>query len=151
MNRQELALRNGKYTYKLAMERAKRYNAFPKWADTPREKQKILKIYIQAQLKNLTTKGRYHVDHLIPLYGHNVCGLHVASNLRVLSKRANESKSNTFYPYTERNGRKTRLLPLVALPAVPWTPRKKGKPNPTKKSLQKMAKKLIFKKRNFYK
>lgn len=143
----ERAYVNGKYTFKLALERAKRFNAFPKWADNARTKYKILQIYIQAQYKNLTTKKKYHVDHIIPLYGETICGLHVPTNLRVISKIANQAKSNKFTPYYEKNGKRT----YIEAPERRWYAPRKGKSNPTKKSLQKMAKKIVFKKRNFYK
>lgn len=138
---------NGKYAYKLALERAKKYNAFPKWANTPRERLKILKIYIEAQYKNLTTKKKWQVDHIIPLYGVTICGLHVSTNLRVVSKVANQAKSNNFTPYFEKNGKKK----YTEQPEKRWYTPRRGKKNPTKKSLQKLSKKIVFKKRNFYK
>lgn len=55
----------------------------PKWAD----KKKISEIY-----KNCP-KG-YHVDHIIPLQGDIVCGLHVENNLQYLTPKENQSKSN---------------------------------------------------------
>lgn len=153
MNLQERAYLNGKYTFRLALERAKRYNAFPRWANNREERKKILEIYIAAQYKNLTTRKRWQVDHIIPLYGHNVCGLHVSTNLRIISKQSNQAKSNTFIPFIEKAGKRKKLNPLVPLPETPSFSQKaprKGKKNPTKKSLQKMAKKVIFRKRNFW-
>jgi hypothetical protein len=143
----ERAYVNGKYTYKLALERAKKYKAFPKWANTPSERARILRIYIAAQYKNLTTKRKWHVDHIIPLYGESVCGLHVAANLRVISKEANVAKSNLFIPYIERKGKRTYIRSVEKR----WYAPRKGRANPTRKSLQRMAKKIVFKKRNFYK
>lgn len=36
----------------------------------------------------------HEVDHIVPLQGENVCGLHVETNLRVITKAANREKSN---------------------------------------------------------
>src|SRR6185369_2243666 len=143
----ERAYSNGKYTFDLALQRARSLNAFPKWADNAKVKNQILQIYINAQFKNLTTKKRWHVDHIIPLCGYNVCGLHVPTNLRIISKTANEAKSNVFTPYFEKNGVKQYYHEGAV---KKWNKPFEGASNPTKKSLQKLAGKLIFNKRNFF-
>lgn len=59
-------------------------NSTPKWAD----KKRISDIYIMAQKLGL------HVDHIIPLRHAKVCGLHVETNLQLLTRSQNCSKRN---------------------------------------------------------
>jgi hypothetical protein len=66
-----------------AKRRAAKLRATPKFANL----NKIKEIY-----KNCP-KG-YHVDHIIPLQGKNVCGLHVEWNLQYLTPSENLSKYN---------------------------------------------------------
>ena len=73
---------------KRVRRRATQLNATPKWL-TKDDKEKIRKIYAKCP------KG-YHVDHIIPLRGKNVCGLHVPNNLRIVTAYVNQSKSNKF-------------------------------------------------------
>jgi hypothetical protein len=62
----------------------------PKWS----EKDKILKVYEKAKWLESLTGLKYHVDHVVPLKGTNVCGLHVWYNLQILEVSINCSKGN---------------------------------------------------------
>jgi hypothetical protein len=73
--------------------RAAKLQRTPKW-----DKDAHL-ISAKYQLANMLTRetGKpHHVDHIVPLQGKNVCGLHVFSNLRVILGEENIKKSNKF-------------------------------------------------------
>jgi hypothetical protein len=46
------------------------------------------------KMRNIYTKFEWHVDHIIPLKGNNVCGLHVWNNFAVIPKVDNLRKGN---------------------------------------------------------
>lgn len=69
--------------------------ATPSWLTGP-QKAHIKRIYKLAQVMKDATGSDYHVDHIIPLRGENVCGLHVPENLQVLRADLNLSKSNIY-------------------------------------------------------
>ena len=54
----------------------------------------IVAIYQQARDVSLTSGIPHQVDHIVPLFGKGICGLHVPWNLRVIPKDENASKHN---------------------------------------------------------
>lgn len=73
-----------------ARRRARKLTATPLWAN----KDLIDTFYIKAKLMEWFTGNKYHVDHIIPLQGEDVCGLHVENNLQILPALENKIKSN---------------------------------------------------------
>ena len=65
----------------------------PKWVD----ENVIKNIYKKMnRLNKESGYSKYDVDHIIPLNGDIVCGLHVENNLRIISHKENTEKSNKF-------------------------------------------------------
>ncbi len=77
---------------KTAKARAKREKRIVAWADHL----KIQAVYDELQYLNQTTDTAHHVDHIIPLNGKLVSGLHVHDNLQILTKEENIAKSNKY-------------------------------------------------------
>lgn len=67
--------------------------ATPVWL-TKEERLRMRELYIQARKLTAVTGERYAVDHIVPLRGEDVCGLHVPWNLRVITQEENLKKSN---------------------------------------------------------
>jgi 5-methylcytosine-specific restriction endonuclease McrA len=66
--------------------------ATPPWADI----NAIQLTYVKAQELTKQTGIPHEVDHIIPLKGKHVSGLHVEANLQVLTECENQSKTNKF-------------------------------------------------------
>lgn len=76
---------SGKLKERSARNRASRLERTPSWAN----QKKIKEIYANCP------EG-HHVDHIIPLQGEKVSGLHVETNLQYLTAEENLKKSNKF-------------------------------------------------------
>lgn len=70
--------------------------ATPTWL-TSEQKQQIVDIYEHMRDCRAVTGEEYHVDHIVPLRGEDICGLHVPWNLQVLPAYVNIAKSNSFW------------------------------------------------------
>lgn len=75
--------------YQRTRETIKR-SAMPSWAD----RKKIQAVYIKAQAMTDETGIKHSVDHIYPIQGATVCGLHVHYNLQVIPLTDNLSKGN---------------------------------------------------------
>ena len=64
----------------------------PKWAN----QKKIKKIYDRCFELNKIGNVKYEVDHIIPLNGKLVSGLHIEKNLKIVKASENRKKSNSF-------------------------------------------------------
>jgi len=73
--------------------RRKHRDATPPWL-TRKQKSEIRQLYQIAITMTQTTGEQYVVDHIVPLRGEAVCGLHVPWNLRVITQEENLKKSN---------------------------------------------------------
>ena len=73
--------------------RAAKLKATPAWLNKEDRKQMTVE-YALARWCSKTMGFKYEVDHIVPLQGKEVCGLHVPWNLRVIPQSSNRSKSN---------------------------------------------------------
>ena len=83
------------YLAKNALARAVKLKATPSWL-TDEHKEEMKNIYIVCKTVSSKTNKKHHVDHIVPLKGYNICGLHVPWNLAIIPQRMNLAKSNTF-------------------------------------------------------
>lgn len=72
------------------LRNARKLHATPSWADLAR----IKCYYAVAAMLNREGLQKWEVDHIVPLRGKNVCGLHISHNLQLLTARENQSKGN---------------------------------------------------------
>lgn len=85
-NKSKLRANKARYKYK-------KKKATPKWL-TKRQWKEIDMFYIKATEMTTTYKVEYEVDHIIPIQGKNVSGLHVPWNLQILTREQNRDKTN---------------------------------------------------------
>ena len=81
------------YKALVSVRKRRHREATPKWV-TKEEKLAIRKLYLKAMELTKLTGERYVVDHDYPLHGDTICGLHVLSNLRIMTQEENLKKSN---------------------------------------------------------
>ena len=76
-----------------AKRKAAKLNRTPPWLNKE-HLQQIEDLYLIAKMFQMYTGQEYHVDHVIPLQGKNVSGLHTPWNLQVLPAKENLIKGN---------------------------------------------------------
>jgi len=78
------------YFEKTATRRATLLRAMPQWVNST----ELRRFYKQAIRLTKETGVRHAVDHIVPLRGRKVCGLHVPWNLQVITAVENSRKRN---------------------------------------------------------
>ena len=85
----------------IRLKQARDLHRLPAWADL----QAIKAVYAEARARNLaegieahmmrwSTVDPWQVDHIYPLKGFYISGLHVADNLQIIRRTANEAKDS---------------------------------------------------------
>lgn len=77
------------------LKNLERRTRVPNWL-TREQRQEILNIYNLRDEVIMLTGDKYHVDHIVPLQGELICGLHVPWNLQILPAECNLSKGKSF-------------------------------------------------------
>jgi hypothetical protein len=80
---------NGKQALDAAKKRTRKLNATPKWHTEWDE-------FFMEELYHIAKLRKMHVDHIVPLKGKLVCGLHTPANLQLLTPYENMMKKNKF-------------------------------------------------------
>ena len=91
--KQHAKLNPQQYAAKTAKRRATILQRTPKWDSNAHL---IVAKYQLAAMLSQASGIPHHVDHIIPLQGRKVSGLHVFSNLRVIPGSDNVKKSNSY-------------------------------------------------------
>jgi 5-methylcytosine-specific restriction endonuclease McrA len=82
----------GKWVAYVVARQTRIKKATPVWTDLTAIKQ----FYVEAQCLTKRTGIPHEVDHIIPIKGEYVSGLHVPANLQILTEYENQSKTNKF-------------------------------------------------------
>jgi 5-methylcytosine-specific restriction endonuclease McrA len=82
-----------RHNYLCMLRHARKLHATPKWL-TELMILGMQELYSKSILMKELTGIPHEVDHIIPLQGKDVCGLHVPWNLRIITESANSSKTN---------------------------------------------------------
>ncbi len=83
-----------KYPEKFAAKAAKRRYLYNAGSINLTLSQKVEMEYLY--MYNSIMPGDWEVDHIVPLNGKTICGLHIPENLQVISQKENRMKTNKF-------------------------------------------------------
>ena len=73
-----------------AKRKASKLQQTPSWSET----EEIAELYSWAAHLQKVTGIQMHVDHIVPLQGKHVSGLHCVDNLKVITAKENLAKGN---------------------------------------------------------
>lgn len=90
------------YKEMTSLRRRRFRNATPSWLNANQKMEIRLKYRLAIELSR-ATGVRHAVDHIIPLHGEMVCGLHVPWNLQVITQEDNLKKYNRLIDTTHQN------------------------------------------------
>jgi hypothetical protein len=90
-------LNKDKRAFTASKRRSKLLNATPNWLSI-QDWNDIKRFYKVCNFLTKKTGIKYTVDHIHPLQGIEVCGLHVPWNLQILTDSDNTSKGNKLLP-----------------------------------------------------
>ena len=79
-----------------AYKRARKLERTPSWLSKEERKQIRLVYKERDRLNKEAGYVKYHVDHVFPLVGDNVSGLHVLNNLEIITAEENLRKNNHY-------------------------------------------------------
>ena len=88
-------LNKDKHAAKQRRREAAKLKRTPQWLTSGHHAEINNMYWLAADLQKVSGE-KYHVDHIVPLQGKNVSGLHVPWNLQILPADMNCKKSNTF-------------------------------------------------------
>lgn len=94
-NREWRKANKGLATFHSVKYQTSKKNRTPSWL-TQKQVNSIATEYELAAWCTKVTGIKYHVDHIVPLQGKTVSGLHVPWNLQVIPASDNHKKSNRF-------------------------------------------------------
>jgi 5-methylcytosine-specific restriction endonuclease McrA len=84
-----------KINAKIAKRRAAKLQATPLWL-TKEHLKSIELYYLVAKWIEFILDEKIEVDHVVPLQGKNISGLHVPWNIQLLTKTVNRQKGNNY-------------------------------------------------------